>query len=1109
MNPHGRDHGEHRNALQFATPVAAPAYQADGQPCTTERFLALACDPSRSVVVEACAGAGKTWILVSRILRALLDGASPGEILAITFTRKAAGEMRARLHQWLNELTQASAETRIQALVERGLELELARRAEAALASLHSRILAGGELVQISTFHAWFAQLLRLAPLELLDALGLHSSMSLIEDIEDYQAELMRRFQRAVLDEPMLLADYTALTHRHGRAKLADWLVSTLAKRTEIESADALQPLEQAIEPAAALWPNCVGLAQPADRLRSDPALRHSLRQAAVALGASTGKRARDAGAALALALETLEASAAFEKAWEALFTQGDTARALGDLAAAHQAVEAMQALAQQVAQHDAHVDQQRMARLARVLLAHWRELKRERSLVDMPDLERCALAVLSDSALAGWVQERLDVRVRHLLIDEFQDTSPLQWHALQGWLSSYAGAGGGSSGQRPLSVFIVGDPKQSIYRFRRAEPRVFNAAREFVVTGLAGHQLECNHTRRCAPSVVACVNAVFLAAAAQGEYAGFHAHSTEVAAHKPGRVFHLAQAMAPLEAPALETPRDTWRDSLTVPRVMPKEPRALDEARRVARAVQTLVANGQYRSGDIMILARRRAALRGVVDQLRALDLPCVAAEDLRLADLAEVGDLDALLDVLASHGHDLSLARALKSPLFGASDAELLALSQRAALLPGSARWWHALQSWTQAPAALERARELLARWAGGAQTLPPHDLLDQIVDQGDLMARLASAVPPERRAVALAAVNALLSLSLALDGGRYSTVYRFVRALRQRALSVAAPSRVDAIRLMTIHGAKGLQARCVFVVDTDANPMHEARPTVMVDWPLQARAPRRVAFVVNARRPPQSLAALREADGTADAREGLNALYVAMTRASDMLVFSRTAPHNPRAVASWWSRVVAHTAEFAQTPIGANTIAPEQAPPRVPMLVPATVARDPVETSSPNAARDDQAARLGQAIHRTLQWAAATPASRTDLNRLAVAAAHEFELADALVERVSAVASTMLHSAELAAYFDASGLLWSGDEVDVSHGGQVLRIDRLVRLGPPERSAWWVLDYKLDADAIQNPSYRAQLARYRDAVRTLVGAVPVHAAFATADGRLHELN
>src|SRR5262249_36786795 len=152
--------------------------------------------------------------------------------------------------------------------------------------------------------------------------------------------------------------------------------------------------------------------------------------------------------------------------------------RQLGDAPAVVAAVDALTVLHEQALQQDAHDDHRRMARLARRLLVQWGALKRERGLIDMPDLERCAVALLSEPGVSGWVQQRLDVQLRHVLIDEFQDTSVLQWLALQCWLSSYAGAGGGASGQRPPTVFVVGDPKQSIYRFRGAEPRVFDAAR-------------------------------------------------------------------------------------------------------------------------------------------------------------------------------------------------------------------------------------------------------------------------------------------------------------------------------------------------------------------------------------------------------------------------------------------------------------------------------------------------------------------------------------------------------------------------------------------------------------------------------------------------------
>jgi len=1089
--------------------MSAAAYLADGRPCTRDEFYSLACDPARSVVVEACAGAGKTWILVSRILRALLDGASPSEVLAITFTRKAAGEMRARLHEWLREVAVASPGERVKALVDRGLAPPSAQRLEPALARLHARVLATGEVAQISTFHAWFAQLLRIAPLEVLDALGLHSSMSLIEEIDDQKPDLMLRFNQVVLDTPALLRDYVALTERHGPSKLADWLNAALSRRIEVEFADAAKALEPAIGPASLHWADCAGLAHPHERIRSDLVLRGVLADAAGALVAQKGKLARNAGSNLTRALEQGNAQPAFLLARDALFTKDGSTRKLGELPAVYAAAQALQLLQDQAAQQDAHDDHQRMTRLTRALLQQWGDLKRERGLVDMPDLERCALAVLSNSTLSGWIQERLDARVRHLLIDEFQDTSPLQWHALQGWLSSYAGAGGGASGQRPLSVFIVGDPKQSIYRFRRAEPRVFSAARDFVVLGLEGHALECHHTLRCAPRVLDCVNAVFLAAKAHGDYPGFRAHSTGADVQTPGRSLRLMDAVPPSDMPAGDQAGDGWRDSLTIPRTTPKEPRSLDEARRVARAAQAMIVNGECRAGDIMILARRRATLALVVDELRALALDCVAAEALRLADLAEVRDLVALLDALASNGHDLSLAHALKSPLFGASDDDLLALSGRASSISGPARWWAALQSWDGAPAGLARARRLLASWAALARSVPPHDLLDRIVDQGDLKARLAGAVPPQRRGVALAAVDALLALSLSLDSGRYATVYRFVRALRQRALSVPAPTREEAIKLMTIHGAKGLQARCVFVVDSDANPGHEARPAVLVDWPVEARAPRCVAFVVNGRRVPPSLIGLHAAEAAANAHEELNALYVAMTRAIDTLVFSRTVPRSAAVAPSWWSRVYDATVELGLVAIESPVppVAASQA--MVPELSRPAMSSAAIEQADQETADDDEARRLGQAVHRTLQWHGQPGAPASDVRALAVSAAREFGLTGAVARRVVEIVSAMLESPKLAALFDPGRVLWAANEIEVALAGDVLRIDRLVQIGPVETPVWWVLDYKLDANAIVNPELRRQLARYRDAVRSLVGPAPVHAAFATRDGELHELN
>ncbi len=283
-----------------------------------------------------------------------------------------------------------------------------------------------------------------------------------------------------------------------------------------------------------------------------------------------------------------------------------------------------------------------------------------------------------------------------------------------------------------------------------------------------------------------------------------------------------------------------------------------------MARGVRQLIREGRRRrrAGDGAGAPPRRR-WRGWREALQALHVPCVAAEELRLGSLIEVNDLVAVLDVLASPGHDLSLAQALKSPLFGASDEHLLALARRASR-PRCDRMVERLAGLARCAALRWRARATC--WRVGRPmraALPPHDLLDRVVDQGELMPRLAAAVPAERRVAALAAVNALLALSLSLDGGRHASVYTFVRALRQRALSVRAPAppgRGAAADGAWRQGVGGALA-CGWSTPIRAT---RARPSpgVLIDWPVELDAPRRVAFVADLATPCASLAELRAA-------------------------------------------------------------------------------------------------------------------------------------------------------------------------------------------------------------------------------------------------------
>ena len=659
------------------------AYERNGARISRELFYSIACDPRRSVAVEACAGAGKTWMLVSRILRALLAGAQPQEILAITFTKKAAGEMRQRLHDWLHEFSSAAPEQLAQALLQRGVDPgDVPQQAEA-LRGLYGRMLAAGRPVQIRTFHSWFAALLRNAPLAVLQQLGLPASYELLEDDKEAVERVWRRFHGAVAADAGARTDFETSVRTYGRFNTQKALEAALDKRVELSLADAHEVVEASVQHWGEQFPEFAGLAEPCELLAAANAHTQAFAAAASALGRASAPSFAAKGEELERAMSGRDIDAVLA----ALLTQRGEPRKFNDKLAGLEQVRQAQELAIRLAaacrQHEAWLHHRRMARLARLLVAEFAALKRERGWVDMNDVERAALTMLADPVLSGWVQERLDARVKHLLIDEFQDTNPLQWQALHAWLSGYAGAGGDAPG-----VFIVGDPKQSIYRFRRAEPQVFRAAQEFVADALGGDRLSCDHTHRNSPDIIGTVNAVMGAAQEQGSYEGFRPHTTS--SHEDGAVGRLPQIRReevqtvraePVEAlagPSTGSGRTdfSWRDSLTTPRELAEEKLVTLECRQAAAWIAQQIADGLLPQ-HVMVLARRRDRLAAMEEQLRLLHIPAQQPEKTDLCDTPEVQDITALLDALVSPTHDLSLARALKSPLFGITDGDLVQLA------------------------------------------------------------------------------------------------------------------------------------------------------------------------------------------------------------------------------------------------------------------------------------------------------------------------------------------------------------------------------------------------------------------------------------------------
>ncbi len=1111
------------------------AYEHNGQPVSAEAFYAIACDPRRSVAVEACAGAGKTWMLVSRMLRALLEGdeaasgqaqVQPHEILAITFTKKAAGEMRERLYEWLEEFSHADDERLRQELVIRGVLSQTSPQSpphmRQQLSNLYRRILAGGRGVQIRTFHSWFAALLRSAPLAVLQQLDLPINYELLEDDGPAKALVWRRFYAALVQDPALKADFEAVVLAYGRFQADKALQGALDKRTEFALADAHGVVDSSVQHFSMQFLEFSGLSHPDQLLDTHAASRQLLMDAAGLLGRAAAPTFSAKGVELEKALTAGNVTLALA----ALLTDKGTPRKFGEKIVGIATVREAQALALRLSearvQHQAWDYQQRMARLARLLLAEFTALKRERGWVDMNDVERAAQLMLSDELLSGWVQERLDARIRHLMIDEFQDTNPLQWQSLHAWLSSYGGAG------RAPSVFIVGDPKQSIYRFRRAEPQVFIAAQAFVRDGLGGDLLSCDHTRRNSVAVIDCVNAVMANARAHDAYEGFREHSS--ASDAAGCVVRLP----PISRGTVDedSPVDAgWRDSLTTPRELPEETRRTLEARQAAAwikrvltptlgtDVSSLHPEGAHfslgrpggktlRPSDVMVLSRKRAGLMPLQDELRALHIPAQIGEKTELIACCEVLDIVALLDVLVSPQHDLSLARALRSPLFGLSDAALLQI----VLAKGDSQlsWFEVLQKAELLAPDLSGLAATLTKYKGLVDSLPPHDALQAIYHDADVLARFAAAAPASSRNAVLANLRALLGVALQLDGGRYATPYAFVRALKAGGLQAPAAVDPQAVRLLTIHGAKGLEAHTVLLLDTDTVERNAESMSVLVDWPGEQAVPQKFVFLVSESQPPACARAALELEQAARLREELNALYVALTRARHTLALSSIEPHR-ETNSSWWQRLYPLATEVPV--LAGDSSAAGDAVERthfdlaeLPDLPASAQLAQPVMPEPPDS--DSASARVGKAMHRLLEWGAIWVMPHTQLTAASAAVAREFGLNPSQAAQALAMAKG-IRFGEAAWAWDSQVVGWQGNEVELVYAGQTLRLDRLVqRRDAAHAGQWWVLDYKSASTPQRQPELVAQLQAYKAALAAIYPGEPVRAAFLTAQGALLEV-
>jgi len=1095
---------------------------ADGQVVEAETFARLACDPARSVLVEACAGSGKTWLLVSRLLRLLLAGVKPEELLAITFTRKAAQEMRERLLLLLHELALATDARIVALLLERGLsEAEASEKITLARA-LYGRVLSSSQALAVDTFHSWFMRLLQIAPL----ASGVPHGFVLVDNATELRDEAWLRFMQSLNDlsnadlRDALMTVYEIAGDWTGKDMIdafvdrrAEWWVASAAG----DPLDGLRDLcgDDGVHDARlTLW--------------DDQALQSRFLRIASSLGKGT-KTQQQTASALEQAMSAGASVDAFQSIAAIFLTAKDQPRSLTITQAMRQVMtEEASALLQSewIALADVLVTLKKrsqdrsvirlneaLAIIGNACLEHYQAIKADRRMLDFSDLEWHAWRLLTRSDHADYLHARMDARYRHILIDEFQDTNPLQWQIVRAWLDAY-----GEDHQRP-SVFIVGDPKQSIYRFRRAEPRVFESAR-VLLRSQGATDLKTNLTYRNGKNIVTVLNQ-----AMQGNTL-YQAQATR--SSSDGMVWRLplVRADVPELASTEGTEGFTLRDPLQVFPTEEDDFRRQQEGFIVGCALQQARVPRDARApawADMMILVRSRTHLIAYERGLRDAGVPFVSSRGGGLLDALEVTDMIALLRWLTMPSDNLALAQVLKSPIGGASDDDLIELARS-----GEGHWWQRLSSLfentsqseitedqskvsqhnTLSPA-LHRLVPLLRDWQHASASLPVHDLLDKIMHQGQLAQRYASTLPASMRAQVLGNLDAFIALSLEVDAGRYPSIARFIDTLRRlkRGSDQEAPNEADidasadAVRIMTIHGAKGLEAEIVVLMGSNHSDSSRDHLGVLCEWPQDALAPTHFSVFGKSAARGWARESLFLQEEHFRQQENWNLLYVAATRAKTMLIVSgvHSGKNEAGVVAGSWYEKLLHADEVMPEFTAKQSLVTDEVfvldlfdPPELP----------PAEQKA--GTKDTEFTREGSLLHLLMErltetsvWPVQVPAIRVVAQWLGCSMVQSAVVCEQ--------ARQILTSTTLEQFFDPHRFVFARNEMELIHEGELIRLDRVVMLD----DALWILDYKRNYFEFQQADYQAQLERYRQACLLLFPGVRICCGLITVDGKLWDLD
>ena len=867
-----------------------------------------ASQPGVSAFVSANAGSGKTKVLSDRVLRLLLEGVAPARILCLTFTKAAAANMAIRvfdrLGRWVT-LDDAKLSEELFALEGArpvAKRLHLARR-------LFARAVETPGGLKIDTIHAFCERLLHIAPFEA----RVPAHFAMLDDVEtgalldNAMAEVLARANRepglarafAIIDANVTGDDRTRLLRsaigcravlrdEEMLARAMDELRRALGLvEGEGESELRRAMLEDGIP--AAEWPGIIATLQAGSKTDEE--------RARAFVKASQG---RDLLVRLAAYRNIFFKDDGDPRSERLICTKGcgpALKRQLLDEQARLIALDARLAAVEAFARTRA------LFKLAHAVFARVEERKSLIGALDFADLIEKALELLRSPA-GAWVLYKLDRGVDHVLIDEAQDTNPEQWEILRRITEEFH-AGAGQFPERPRTVFAVGDEKQSIYSFQGARPREFARSRDYWKKLCAGGEYKFEAVNltvsfRSAPAVLAAVDGVF---SVPDLFRGLAFDDTVT-----GTVHESVRSKAPslvelwpFEPSPPEEEDDPWTHPVDEPE-SGSPPVLL--ARRIAAAVKVWTTTGDalgrvWKPGDILILVRNRGpAFFATIRALKDAGIAVAGADRLDITDHIAVQDLVVAGRVALLPQDDLSLATALKSPLIGLDDEDLIRIAvgrgEDEALVDALAR--HA----GAGDAAAVRGRDAVESWRALARRHGPFNFYATLLGPMEGRQRLVARLGAE----AGDAIDAFLDEALNAEHPRTPSLPAFLNGFEgvDREIKRDLEAEGQEVRVMTVHGAKGLEARVVVLVDRAyASANKDQLLDVGLALPLWSPSAKTDC----------ALAAQARADRSAlDDEESNRLLYVALTRAKDHLVVAHYTRKGAKELpaACWSARVEA---------------------------------------------------------------------------------------------------------------------------------------------------------------------------------------------------------